>query len=332
MTYDQIMKDLKNKIYKPIYLLMGDESYYIDEITNYIIANVLTENEKAFNQSILYGNETDVYMVDSAARRFPMMSNYQVVVIKEAQEVKKIDELVYYAQKPLKSTILVLNFKYKALDKRKKLYKEIDNNGVIFESKKLYDNQVPEWITKYLDSRNYKIEPIAAQMLNEFLGTELAKIVNELNKLIIILPEKTLITPAIIEQNIGISKDYNNFELQNALSKKDVLKANRIVNYFEKNPKDNPLVVTISSMYSFFCKVLNYHYLADKSPKNAASVLQINPFFVKDYEQTSKKYNIKKIVEIISILREYDLKSKGVGNVSATHGDLLREMVFKILH
>ncbi len=332
MTFDQIMKDLKNKIYKPIYFLMGDEPYYIDEITNYINANVISETERSFNMTLLYGSDTDIYTVDSVARRFPMMSNYQVVIIKEAQELKKIDELVYYAQKPLKSTILVMNYKYKTIDKRKKLYKELETNGIVFESKKLYENQVPDWITKFLTNRHCEIEPVAAQLLTDFLGNDLSKIANELDKLAIIMPANTKITSDHIEQNIGISKDYNNFELQGAISRKDILKANRIINYFEKNPKDNPIVLTITSLYGFFAKVLMYHFLTDKSQKNAASVLGVNPFFVKDYEATSKKYTKGKVMDIISILREFDLKSKGFGNASSTQGDLLKEMVFKIMH
>ncbi len=332
MTYKQIIKDLKNKIYKPIYLLMGEESYYIDNITNYIIDNVLKEDEKAFNMTILYGKDTSVNLVDNVARRYPMMANYNLVIIKEAQNLKNIDKLIYYSQAPSKSTILVLNYKYKTLDKRKKVYKAIKSAGIIFESKKLYANKIPDWINQYLNEKKYSIEPVACNLLTEFLGNDLGKISNELDKLIISLPANTKISSKHIEENIGISKDYNNFELQNALMKKDILKANRIIDYFGKNPRDNPVILTITSLYFFFNKILIYHFLKDKSRQNAASKLKVNPYFLKDYEMASKKYNPKKVVQIISLLREYDLKLKGVGNVSTTGDELLKELIFKIIH
>ena len=332
MKFDDILNDLKNKIYKPIYLLMGDEPYYTDQITNYIVNNILEESEKAFNQIVMYGKDTEVGSIDNAARRFPMMSNYQVVVVKEAQDLKRIDDLVYYAQNPLKSTILVINYKYKTISSQKKLYKAIDKCGVILASKKLYDNQVPAWINKYLKEKKYEASPEVGLLLTEFLGNNLSKVANELDKLMITLPEGTQITPELIERNIGISKDYNNFELQKALGLKNILKANRIVDHFSKNQKSNPLVVTIITLFNFFSKVLCYHYLNDKSTKNAASVLKVNPYFLKDYIASAKNYGAGKTIQIISLLREYDAKSKGIGNVSASPGALLKELVFKIMH
>ncbi len=332
MTFDQIMTDLKNKIYKPIYFLMGEESFYIDKITDYIEHNVLADNEKAFNQTIVYGRDTDAVTIDNISKRFPMMSSHQVVIVKEAQNLKDIDKLQYYAGNPLESTILVINYKYKTLDKRKKLYKEVQANGVIYESKKLYDNQVPDWINKYLKTSGYGIEPVASTLLTEFLGTSLSKISNELDKLIISLPKGAKITPKNIEENIGISKDFNNFELQNALIKKDVVKANQIISYFDKNQKENPIILTISSLFTFFKRLLMYHFLKDKNPRSVAAALQINPYFVKDYQLAAKRYNAKKTVAVISWLREYDMKSKGYNNVSASPGDLLKELVFKIIH
>lgn len=332
MTFDQIMNDLKNKIYKPIYFLEGEEAYYIDEITNYISKNVLQESEKAFNQIVMYGKDVDISLVDNTARRFPMMANHQVIIIKEAQNIKKIDDLVFYASNPLKSTILVINYKYKTLDKRKKVYKEIEKNGLVFESKKLYDNQVPDWIRNYLKTRGRAIDDVSCMLLTEFLGTDLSKIVNELDKLILTVRETDKITPKHIEENIGFSKDYNNFELSNALAKKDVLKANRIVNYFAVNQKEVPLVQTITSLFFYFSKVLAIHYIKSPDSKIIASELKVNPFFVKDYIAASKKYDLKKVVDIISYLREYDLKSKGYGSTSASEGDLLKELIFKILH
>jgi DNA polymerase-3 subunit delta len=332
MKYEEIIDQLKKKIYKPIYFLSGEEPFYIDKITDYIAENVLTESEKAFNQSIFYGKDLKPEDVDNAARRYPMMANHQVIIVKEAQNLKNIENLVYYAEKPLKSTILVLCYKYKTLDKRKKIHKAVETNGVLFESKKLYENQVPDWITSYLKADNYKIDPVAALLLVEFLGTDLAKISNELDKLKILLPSSTTINTKHIEDNIGISKEYSNFELQNAIRQKDILKANRIILHFGQNQKDNPIVMTINSLFYFFSKVLVYHYLPSKEPRAAASAMGINPYFLKDYESAAKNYGKAKVVQIISMLREYDMKSKGWQNASTDPGELLKELVFKILH
>lgn len=334
MTFEQIISDLKNKIYKPIYFLSGEESYFIDLITKYIQDNALSENEKAFNQTIIYGKDVEIAAVINSAKRYPMMANYQVVIVKEAQNIKEIDDLVHYALNPLKSTILVINYKYKTLDKRKKLYKAINDNGVLFESKKLYDNEVPGWINAYLKKKNRTIDPSAGMLITEYLGNDLGKIANELEKLIITLPSgETNITAVHIEKNIGISKDYNNFELNKALTQKNVLKANRIVNYFANNPKDNPLVVTISMLYSFFSKVLVYHFIKNKTNKQeVAATLKVNPFFVADYEKAAKQYTPKKLVEIIALLREYDLRSKGLNSESTPDGELLKELIYKIIH
>jgi DNA polymerase-3 subunit delta len=283
---------------------------------------------------MLYGKDADAYKIIEISRQFPMMASHQVVIVKEAQNIKNIEELLHYTEKPLKSTILVINYKYKALDKRKKLYNSIEKNGgVILNSDKIYEDKVPGWISKYLTQKGYSIAPEASALLTEFLGNDLGKIVNELGKLLISMPAAVKrITPDMIEKNIGISKDYNNFELQKALVARDVLKANRIINYFDKNPKDNPIILTISSLFSFFNKIFTYHFLKDKSRGTVASALKINPYFVNEYETAAKRYNPAKLVEIISILREYDLKSKGVGNSSASDGDLLKEMIFKIIH
>lgn len=334
MNFEQIISELKNKIYKPIYFLSGDEPYFIDLITKYINDNVLTDAEKSFNQSVMYGKETEIHTVINAAKRFPMMANYQVVIVKEAQNIKKIDDLIHYANAPLKSTILVINYKYKTLDKRKKLYKALNENCVLYESKKLYDNEVPGWINGYLKNKNRTVDPSAGMLLTEYLGNDLSKIANELDKLIITLPEGEFkISTSHIERNIGISKDYNNFELHKALTQKNVLKSNRIVNYFGHNSKDNPFTLTISSLYHFYSKVLTYHFIKDKSDRRGiAATLKVNPYFVGDYEKAAKSYNPRKTVEIISLLREYDLKSKGYNNVSTSHGELLKELVYKILH
>jgi len=327
------MSDLKNRIYKPVYFLAGDEPYYIDFITNYIEEKILPEAEKSFNQMILYGEDTSMATIIETSRRFPMMSNHQVVIVKEAQTLKRIDDLAIYIEKPLLSTILVFNYKYKVLDKRTKLYKLIDSNAVYFESNRLRDYQVPQWIERYLMVKGIKTEPNASAMLTEYLGTDLHKIVNELDKLLITLPAgKPVITTELIEKNIGISKDFNNFELQKAVGEKNIFKANMIVHYFANNPRDNPINLTIASLFSYFSKLLTYHYLTDKSKNNVASVLKVNPYFVRDYEISAGKYNVKKTVQIINLLRTYDMKSKGYGDLSSTPGDLLKELVYKILH
>ena len=332
MKFDEIISELQNKIYRQVYFLMGEEAYFIDEISDYIADHVLTDAEKGFNQTILYGKDLEPSTIADNARRFPMMANHQVIIVREAQNIKKIEDLEPYIKNPLNSTILVINYKYKTLDKRKTFPKLIDQKGILFESKRIYDNQLPAWISSYLKNQQYTIAPQAAAMLSEYLGADLSKVANELDKLIISLPVGTQITPDHIEKNIGISKEFNVFELQNALGERDLLRANRIINYFGANPSNNAIPVTLSSLFSYFSKILNYHFLEDKSQNNVASVLQVHPFFVKTYVSAAKNYNIKKLVEIISILREYDMKSKGWGNVSASPADLQREMIYRILH
>lgn len=333
MTHEEILTELKGKKYRPVYFLMGEEPYFIDRITEYIEKNVLSEEEKTFNQIILYGKDTDVPGIINAARRFPMMSPHQVVIVKEAQTLPKIDDLIHYVDAPLQSTILVINYKYKKLDKRKKLYKALEEKGAVLDSRRLYDDKIPSWIGTYLKGSGKGIEPKAAMVLTEYLGNDLGRIASELDKLCLILPEvENSINSGHIEENIGISKDYNNFELNNALAQRNILKANRIIRYFEKNPKANPIVLTITSIYMFFSKLLKYHFLEDRSRKNVASMLDINPYFVQDYERAARMYDIARTVRVISLLREYDLKSKGFGNVSASTGDLLKELVYKITH
>lgn len=332
-SYEQIISDLKNRIYHPVYFLSGDEPYYIDKLTDFAAKNILKEEEKAFNQTILYGKEVTARDIDGAARRFPMMSNHQVIIVKEAQDVKDFDELSHYISQPLKSTILILCYKYENLDKRKKVYKEISQNAVRMVTKKLYDDKVPAWIAAHLKTLGYQIEPKAAALLTEFLGSDLSKMANELEKLIITLPDgMKIITSQHIERNIGISKEYNNFELSNALIARDVVKANRIIRYFADNQKNIHISQTISHLYFFFVKLLTLHFLEDKSQSNVAASLKIHPFFVKDYEKASRIFPIRKVVQCISLLREYDMKSKGFGSSSAEPGELLKELIYKISH
>ncbi len=332
-SYEQILTDLSNKIYHPIYFLSGEEPYYLDKITDYIIKHVLTEEEKSFNQTILYGKETDAATITNTAKRFPMMANYQVVVVKEAQELKNIEDLIYYFGQPLKSTILVINFKYKKLDKRKKVFKVLKENSVFLETKKLYDDKIPGWISEQLKIKKYNIEPKAAVLITEFLGNDLQKIENELDKLIITLPSDIrIITPDHVERNIGISKDFNNFEFQKALIERNPVKANRIIMYFASNQKNHHIASTITHLYFFYSKVLTYHVLKDKTRQSVATSLKIHPFFVGDYEKAARAYSLGKVVRIISVLREYDMKSKGMGNISTGAEGLLKELTYKILH
>jgi DNA polymerase-3 subunit delta len=333
VTYEEIISDLKKRIFKQVYFLAGEESYYIDLISDHIEENVLPEAERSFNQVILYGEETTVPAIIDTARKFPMMSSHQVVIVKEAQSLKKIDDLLFYLEKPMPSTILVINYKYRAIDKRTKFYKTLTSHAVYFESPRLKDYQVPAWIERYLMTEGIKTDPTASAMLTEYLGTDLHKIVNELNKLLITLPpDKPVITTSLIEKNIGISKDYNNFELQKAVGERNILKANRIVRHFASNPKDNPITLSIASLFSHFVRLLTYHYLTDKSKNNVAAALKINPYFVRDYELSASKYSIAKTVRAIALLRTYDMKSKGYGDLSSEPGDILKELVFKIMH
>ena len=333
-TYEEIARDLKNRIYKPVYYLMGEESYYIDRISEYIAQTVLNENEKEFNQTILYGADTDIATIINAAKRYPMMSKYQVVIVKEAQGVKNIDELSYYLQKPLESTILVLCHKHGVLDRRKKLAAEIEKVGVLFESKKIKDTQLAGFITSYLKRKSIEIEPKASEMMAEFVGTDLSRMAGELEKLIMTLPKgQKRITPEQIEQNIGISKDYNNYELRNALIIKDVFKANQIIKYFEENPKTNPLQMTLSVLFNFFSNLMLAYYAPEKSEQGIAAQLGLkSPWQSKDYLAAMRKYSGVKVMQIIGEIRYCDAKSKGVGNSSLGDGELLRELVYKILH
>lgn len=329
----KIVSDIKNGQIKPIYFLMGEEPYYIDKISEFIEDNVLTEEEKGFNQMVLYGRDVTIEDIVDNAKRFPMMAENQVVIIKEAQELSRtIDKLTSYAENPQPSTVLVICYKYKTIDKRKKLYKTIQDVGLVYESKKLYENQVADWIRRVLAGKNYKIDNKAAIMLVEFLGTDLSKISNELDKLMVILPKQSTITPKDIEENIGISKDYNNFELRKAIGERNVLKVNKIINYFAQNQKSNPIVMTISLLNSFFTQMLIYHSLKDKSKNSVAKALGVNPFFVSDYAVAAKNYPMKKVSQIIAFLREADVKSKGVGANALPVGDILKELMFKILH
>ena len=329
----QLVIDIKNKNLKPIYLLMGEEAYYIDKISDFIEKTVLTEEERGFNQMVLYGRDVTVEDIVSNAKRYPMMAERQVVIVKEAQDLARtIDQLAAYAKNPQPTTVLVICYKYKKVDKRKAVYKEIKKSGVVFESKKLYENQVPDWISRVLSPKGYSITPKASQMLVEFLGTDLSKLSNELDKLQIVLPRDTQITPDHIEENIGISKDYNNFELRKAVGSKNTAQAFKIVHYFAENPKDNPMVLTVSLLFSFFSQLLHLHGMSDRNPRAVASALRVNPYFVNEYIEASRHYPMRKVSQVIATLREFDGKSKGVDSNAVPQGDLLKEMLVKIMY
>jgi DNA polymerase-3 subunit delta len=329
----KIVNDIKAGNIKPIYFLMGEEPYYIDKLADYIEKNILTEEEKGFNQTVFYGRDVTIDDIVSTAKRYPMMADRQVVIVKEAQDLSKtIENLESYVDNPMPSTVLVFCYKYKTLDKRKKITKQLAKAGVVFESRKLYDNQIGDWIKRVLAGKKYAIEPKASAMLIEFLGTNLSKINNELEKLQIVLPQGSTISPKDIEDNIGFSKDFNVFELRKAIGDRNQLKAYTIADNFANNPKDNPMVLTTSLVFSFFIQLLKYHGLKDKNPKHVTAVLGISPYFLKDYDIAIKNYPMRKVSQIVASLREIDVKSKGVGAQNMTNSDLLREMLYKIFN
>ncbi|TDO24882.1 DNA polymerase III subunit delta [Pedobacter duraquae] len=341
MSASAILKDLKARKFKPVYLLHGEEPYYIDQIIHYMEDTVLNDMEKGFNQTVLYGKDTDMATILNAAKRYPMMSDYQLIVIKEAQDLKwgketegssKEAEFVQsYFENPLPSTILVLGFKYANFDKRKRIFKSISKSGIVFQSDPVRDYKLAQWIEDLVAEKGYKIAPQAAALMAEYLGSDLSKISNEVEKLLLNITKEITIDIDLVQKNIGISKEYNVFELQKALATKNVLKCNQIINYFADNPKSNPMVMVMANLNAYFSKVLKYHYLQNKH--DAAKELGVNPFFVKDYEMAARNYNLNKVFDIIRLLRTYDLKSKGVESTgNTTDGELLKELLFKMLH
>jgi DNA polymerase-3 subunit delta len=334
ISHEELLVSFRKRDFKPIYFLMGEEPYFIDLLSDFLEKEVLTEDEKEFNQTIVYGKETNIDNIINLAKRYPMMSQYQLIVVKEAQHIKSYENLSFYLQNPQQSTILVFCYKYGTLDKRKKVVSNIAKVGVVFESKKLYENQIPSWIVAESKKIGLSVEIKAANMMAEFLGTDLERIKGEIKKLLIIAQQNqtNTITPDIVERNIGISKDYNVFELQKSLGKKDILMANQIVDYFKKNKKNNPIVVILPVLFNFFANVMIYHSLTDKSQYNVASVLKINPYFANDYAIAAQNYPKEKVLKIIHYIREADAQHKGIGNVSTDEGEILRLLVFKILH
>ena len=334
LTYAEVLNGIKNKQYKPVYYLMGEEAYYIDLIANYIAENVLSETEKEFNQTIVYGADTDMDRIITAARRYPMMAEHQVIIVKEAQALKNIDELSVYLKKPLLSTILVFCHKHGTLDKRKKVTLDIEKNGILFDSKKLKESQIPPFIHAYLSKKGVSADAKSIAMLADFVGTDLNKLVGEMEKLIITLPAgQKSVTPEQIEKNIGISKDYNNYELLNALINKDVFKANQIVAYLNKSNKANALPGILAFLFNFYSNLMLAYYAPEKSESGIAAQLDLRSSWQsRDYIRAMQKYTAVKVMHIIEDIRYCDAKAKGVDNPSVGSGELLRELLFRILH
>ena len=332
MNYKEIISSIANKDLQPVYFLMGDEPYYIDKLADLFSKNILSAEEQEFNQVVLYGKDIETAQIIAEAKQFPFGSEKRVVIIREAQHLKDIDLLDSYLDNVQPSTLLVICYKGKSVDKRKKFGKTLAKKCVVFESKKLYDNKIPAWINTYVTENGFKIDNSATAVLAEYIGADLSKITNELDKLMLVVKKEEQITTKLIEYHIGISKDYNVFELQNALGKKQVVKANRIINHFAANTKNHNIVPVMSALFSYFQKIMVYHFLEDKSPKFAASVLKVNPFFVSQYKTAAQNYSKRQLFYIFEHLKDYDLKSKGVNNKSTSHEGLLKELIFKILH
>ena len=333
MTFDQIIQNLRDKKYSPIYFLQGErEPYFVDLIADQIENNVLQEHEKSFNQKIFYGKDLQADDLIGLAKSFPMASEYKVIIVREAQDfINQLPKMKAYFDKPQPSTILVFCYKYKKVDKRKPFFTSLKKNGVYYESKPLYDNQMPQWISKRLQNNGFSIEPKASQMLVDFLGNDLSKVDNELMKLMQVVNKNQKISAEIIEKNIGISKDYNNFELTNALARKDEFKAQQIVRYFASNPKNNPLLLTLGQLFNYFSNLIIYHSLEDKSKSTVAKKLGINPYFVGEISQAAKKYSIKQSVNALKVIKNTDAQLKGVEARQIPEKDLLEILVLNIV-
>jgi DNA polymerase-3 subunit delta len=334
LTYDAIRNDIEQRRFKPVYLLMGEEAYFIDALTELLLETVLTETEKDFNLLTFYGVDSDTNTIISAARRFPMMAEYQLIIVKEAQQLDNLELLEHYMKNPMLSTLLVINYKHGTVDRRKAWVKQIDKAGVVFESKKLYDNQIPPFITTYFRDKGIGIDEKSSRMLADYVGNDISKLIPQLQKLEVSLPEGTdRVTSGLIEKNVGISKDYNTFELQNAIIRKDVITANRIVEYLGKNPKDNPIMATLAVLFNYFSNLLECYWLPRKDEATIMAALNLRSnYFVRDYLTGLRNYNANKVMEIISDLRTFDARAKGIDNVSVSQGDLLRELVYRIMH
>ncbi len=331
-----ILKNIKNKEFLPIYFFHGEEPYFIDVALKAFENEVLSEDEKAFNQTVVYGKDTTFSDVLSLARQFPMMGDRQVIIVKEAQEIilteADSNALKLYAENPVESTLLVIGYKYKKIDLRKSFLKILKEKKMLFLSEKIKDYQISKWIETELVTLRLKTKPNIPALLSQYLGSDLSRISNELAKLKMILNGGEVLDEKIIETHIGISKDFNVFELIKALGSKDATAAFRIAHYIGKSPKSNPFVMMMGNLYNFFSNLIIYHTMSGQSPQNMASVMGVNPYFISQFGEASRLYNLKNCTRIISILREIDLKNKGLGAVNMTEAELLKELVFKILH
>ena len=331
-----IFKNIKNKEFLPIYFFHGEEAYYIDIAVKALENDVLTEDEKAFNQTVVYGKDTNYNEILSLAKQYPMMGDKQLIIVKEAQDLKFNDEetkiLEKYVENPVESTILVFAHKHKKVDSRKKVFKTLDKAKMLFHSEPVKDYNLAKWIDDEARNLQIKLAPGISQLLADYLGNDLSRIANELNKMKLVLKDGEVLDGKLVETHIGISKEFNVFELQKALGKKDANTAFKIAYYMGKNPKTNPIVMTIGNLYNFFSNVVLYHTISHQSPPSIASELGINPYFVKDYAEAARLYPLKFATRIISVLREIDLKSKGLGAVNMDEGELLKEMVYKIIN
>jgi DNA polymerase-3 subunit delta len=332
MDHKLLLKEIRNKKFEKIYFLHGEEPYFIDVLTKAIQDNALEESERDFNQSILYGKDAEVLSLISELKSYPMMAERRLVILKEAQYFKAIEQLESYLENPANSTIFVICYKYKTFDARKKTLKNALKNGVVFKSEKVKEYQLAEWIQQYIKTTGYELTSKACMLLIESLGNDLGRIVKELEKLGVLIEKGTIINENHIEENIGISKDYNVFELTNAVANKDNLKALKIVDYFEHNPKAADLVFVISNLFKFFSQIMRIHFLPNKSREAVARALGVHPFVAGELTNAKNKYDPRKIAANIALIHEYDLKSKGVRNTSATQGELMREMVYQLIH
>lgn len=336
MSFENIVSKINNRIFKPVYFLAGEEPFFIDKISKLLETTVLDESERDFGLNVVYGRDVTADQVVALAKEFPGFGEYKVVIVREAQhlrELEKNEHLKAYLKKPLESTILVFDYKYKKLDKRTEFAKLVAKNGVLFHAEPKRDYQIPAYIGKRLQDKGFRISEITKTLLAENLGTNLSKIENEINKLLLNVEPGTEITPEIVEENIGISKDYNIFELQRALGKRDIVKVNKIINNFGANPKEYPAVKLIVLIYSYFRKIFHFHFLKDKNDQNrVAAAIGVGPYFVKEYRAAAGIYSPKKLREIFSLLRQYDQKAKGVESAPMEPGELMKELAFKIMH
>lgn len=333
VTYESIIKEINSRQFAPVYYLMGDEPYYIDRLADYIAENVLTEEERGFNQMVIYGQDTDMGSIVAAAKRYPMMAEHQVIIVKEAQTLRSMDELVFYLQKPQQTTVLVFCHKYGTLDRRKKVAAEIEKVGRIFESKKFKEGMLPTFINDYVRAKGAAIDVKAANMMVESIGADLGRLASELDKLIIAKPQNDEpITPQLVEDYVGISKDYNVFELKNALIVKDVVKANAIAKYMEDNKKSFAMPMVLAMLFNFYSNLMMAYYAPEKSDNGIAAYLDLrNPWQAKEYQTAMRNYTAWKVMYIISDIRKYDALAKGYG-ANATDKGLLRELIYHILH